>query len=90
MARTGSASGSGSGPSGGVPAATSSRAPRYRWLLGLVDHGSSTPSSPPLPGPVASAAVVSRSLSSALKKGLVISYSVNEQVAGQFQVLLAS
>ena len=26
----------------------------------------------------------------ALKSGLVISYSVNEQVAGQFQVLLAS
>jgi hypothetical protein len=45
---------------------------------------------PPLPGPVASAAVVSRSLSTALKKGLLISYSVNEQVAGQFQVLLAS
>ena len=39
---------------------------------------------------MASAAVVSRSLSTVLKKGLVISYSVNEQVAGQFQVLLAS
>jgi hypothetical protein len=39
---------------------------------------------------VASAAVISRSLASVLKKGLVISYSVNEQVAGQFQVLLAS
>ena len=39
---------------------------------------------------MASAAAVSRSLPSALKKGLVISYSVNEQVAGQFQVLLAS
>jgi hypothetical protein len=45
---------------------------------------------PPLPGPVASAAVVSNSLRSVLKKGLVIGYSVNEQVAGQFQVLLAS
>jgi hypothetical protein len=39
---------------------------------------------------VASAAVVSRSLPTVLKKGLVIGYSVNEQVAGQFQVLLAS
>jgi hypothetical protein len=39
---------------------------------------------------VASAAAVSRSLPKVLKKGLVISYSVNEQVAGQFQVLLAS
>jgi PKD domain len=42
------------------------------------------------PGPVASAAAVTHSLSKALKSGLVISYSVNEQVAGQFQVLLAS
>ena len=42
-----------------------------------------------VPGPVASAAVVSHSLPSALSKGLVVSYSVNEQVAGQFQVLLA-
>jgi hypothetical protein len=38
---------------------------------------------------VASAAAISHSLSSVLKKGLLISYSVNEQVAGQFQVLLA-
>jgi hypothetical protein len=51
--------------------------------------GSGTPAKP-IPGPVASAAVVSRSLATVLKKGLVISYSVNEQVAGQFQVLLAS
>lgn len=43
-----------------------------------------------IPGPVATQAVLSHSLSSALKKGLIISYSVNEQVAGQFQVLLAS
>jgi hypothetical protein len=51
--------------------------------------GGSSPAKP-IPGPVASAAVVSRSLASVLKKGLVVSYSVNEQVAGQFQVLLAS
>jgi hypothetical protein len=43
-----------------------------------------------VPAPVATAAVLSHSLRSALKKGLLISYSVNEQVAGQFQVLLAS
>ncbi len=49
--------------------------------------GAGTPAKP-IPGPVASAAVASHSLRSALKKGLVISYSVNEQVAGQFQVLL--
>jgi hypothetical protein len=39
---------------------------------------------------VATQAVVSRSLSSALKNGLAIRYSVNEQVAGRFEVLLAS
>ena len=42
------------------------------------------------PGPVASQAAVTHSLLKALRSGLLISYSVNEQVAGQFQVLLAS
>jgi hypothetical protein len=48
------------------------------------------PLKPAIPGPVATAAAVSQSLRSVLKKGLVIGYTVNEQVAGQFQVLLAS
>jgi hypothetical protein len=39
---------------------------------------------------VATQAAVSHSLRSVLKKGLIIGYSVNEQVAGQFQVLLAA
>jgi hypothetical protein len=52
--------------------------------------GPGTAPKPTIPGPVASQAAVTRSLSSALSKGLTISYSVNEQVAGQFQVLLAS
>ncbi|MEA2226071.1 MAG: hypothetical protein QOE67_1353 [Solirubrobacteraceae bacterium] len=39
---------------------------------------------------VATQAVVSHSLSSVLKGGLVIRYSVSEQVAGRFEVLLAS
>lgn len=56
---------------------------------GTTSGAGSSPAKP-IPGPVASAAVVSRSLKTVLKKGLVISYSVNEQVAGQFQVLLAS
>jgi hypothetical protein len=43
-----------------------------------------------VPGPVAKTAVVTKSLSKVLRSGLVVSYSVNEQVAGQFQVLLAS
>lgn len=49
-----------------------------------------TPPGPaPIPSPLAAAAVVSRSLKSALRKGLVIRYSVNEQVAGHFDVLLS-
>jgi hypothetical protein len=43
-----------------------------------------------LPAPVATAAVVSRSLKSVLASGLVVRYSVNEQVAGHFEVLLAA
>jgi hypothetical protein len=42
------------------------------------------------PGPVARAAAVSGSLRKALKQGLPVSYSVNEQVAGRFEVLLNS
>jgi len=38
--------------------------------------------------PLAAAAVVSRSLKGVLRKGLVVRYSVNEQVAGHFEVLL--
>ncbi len=43
-----------------------------------------------VPAPVATAAVLSRSLKSVLASGLIVSYAVNEQVAGQFQVLLAA
>jgi hypothetical protein len=44
---------------------------------------------PRLPAPVAAAGVVSRSLRRALHKGLTVRYSVNEQVAGHFEVLLS-
>jgi hypothetical protein len=40
--------------------------------------------------PIAAAAVISRSLKTVLHKGLVVRYSVNEQVAGHFEVLLDS
>lgn len=43
-----------------------------------------------LPAPVAAAAIVREKLRTALRKGLVVSYSVNEQVAGRFEVLLSS
>jgi uncharacterized membrane protein YgcG len=44
------------------------------------------------PGPsvVATAAVTSHSLATALRSGLVVRYSVSQQVAGRFEVLLAS
>jgi hypothetical protein len=53
---------------------------------------SSTPesSTPAVPTPVAAAAVVSRSLATVASKGLVVDYSVNEEVAGHFEVLLSS
>jgi hypothetical protein len=43
-----------------------------------------------IPAPIATAAAASRSLSAALRKGLTIRYTVNEQVAGHFEVLLAA
>lgn len=54
--------------------------------------GSGAPQGPggSIPGPFATAVAGSRSLTRALRKGLVINYSVNEQVAGHFEVLLDS
>jgi PKD domain len=42
-----------------------------------------------IPAPVAAATIVPQKLKSALRKGLVVTYSVNEQVAGRFEVLLS-
>jgi hypothetical protein len=39
--------------------------------------------------PVAAAAIISHKLSLALRKGFTVSYSVNEQVAGHFELLLS-
>jgi hypothetical protein len=79
-------SGPGSTTGGGSGTTTGTTSPG----ASTTTPGAGSSPAKPIPGPVASAAVVSRSLSSALKKGLLITYSVNEQVAGQFQVLLAS
>ncbi len=46
-------------------------------------------SGPPPVAPSAKAAIASRSLRKALRKGLAVSYSVNEQVAGHFEVLIS-
>ncbi|HEV3318409.1 MAG TPA: hypothetical protein VG053_01585 [Solirubrobacteraceae bacterium] len=45
---------------------------------------------PPVPGPVATQSVLSSSLSRTLGKGLVVRYSVSQQVTGHFEVLLAA
>jgi PKD domain-containing protein len=52
--------------------------------------GSSSGEGAAIPAPVAAAAIVPQKLRSALRKGLLVSYSVNEQVAGRFEVLLGS
>ena len=52
--------------------------------------GSSAGGHAPVPPPVAAAAIPKQTLRSAARKGLVVSYSVNEQVAGHFEVLLSS
>ncbi|MGA2451971.1 MAG: PKD domain-containing protein [Solirubrobacteraceae bacterium] len=52
--------------------------------------GSSPGASGVVPAPIAAATIVRQSLRTALRKGLVVSYSVNEQVAGHFEVLLSS
>ena len=48
--------------------------------------GAETSSS--VPAPLATAAIVSHSLKTAARRGLAVRYSVNEQVAGRFEVLL--
>jgi hypothetical protein len=56
-------------------------------------QGSSSPAtgqSVVLPGPVATAAAVAASPKQVARGGLVIHYTVNEQVAGRFEVLLAA
>jgi hypothetical protein len=52
--------------------------------------GGSKGSGPGIVTPLAKAGVSSRSLRTALRRGLAVIYSVNEQVAGHFEVLMAS
>jgi hypothetical protein len=42
-----------------------------------------------IPNPIAAASILRQSLRDALRKGLLVGYSVNEQVAGHFEVLLS-
>ncbi len=52
--------------------------------------GTGQPPAPQGTPPIASAVAGSRSLARALRQGLVVNYSVNQQVAGHFEVLLDS
>lgn len=86
------ASGAG-GSSGGAGASGSASSSTSSTSGSSTTPGSATPGvapKPPVPNPVAAAATVSKSLSQVLRGGLVVRYSVNEQVAGRFEVLLAS
>lgn len=76
-------SGSGSSASNSGSSASSSSTTTGSAAPGVV-------AKPPVPNPVAAAATMSKSLAQVLRSGLVVRYSVNEQVAGRFEVLLAS
>jgi len=52
--------------------------------------GSSGSGGPPVPGPIARAGAVNTSLMQTVRHGLLVGYTVNEQVAGRFEVLLES
>jgi hypothetical protein len=79
-------------PSASPTSATSAATTGAQSSGGSSSPAATTTTTPTVthPAPVATQAVVSHSLSSVLKNGLVIRYSVSEQVAGRFEVLLAS
>jgi hypothetical protein len=72
-------SGSGSGPGGSGTGVSSGV---------FTPIGSGGPGGSTLPRPVATAAATSNSLKQVARNGLVVHYTVNEQVAGRFEVLL--
>jgi hypothetical protein len=74
------------GPEGTGSGSSSSSA----GATGAPGTGSPSAGSATALAPVAFATVVHQSLRKALRKGLVVSYSVNQQVTGQFNVLLSS
>ena len=82
VAGTGSSGGSGGGSGGQTNGSTSQSS----------SNGASggIPAVTISPTPVARAAVISHSLDEALSKGLTVLYSVNEKVAGHFEVLISS
>ncbi|MGH2853357.1 MAG: PKD domain-containing protein [Solirubrobacteraceae bacterium] len=75
------------------PAPPAPPAPSPTTSAGAGGPGSGGPGaagSSSLPAPVATAAAVSSSLKQVARSGLVVRYSVNEQVTGRFEVLLSA
>jgi PKD domain len=81
-AQAASGSGSAQTTQGNTGSASSSTSPSSAATNGRTAKSSATP--------LATEAVVSRSLRSVLRGGLLVRYSVNEQIAGRFEVLLAT
>jgi hypothetical protein len=86
----GSSGGSGPGGSSGSSGSGSASSSASGSSTSAASVTPGVAAKPPVPSPVAAAATVSKSLSQVLRGGLVVRYSVNEQVAGRFEVLLAS
>jgi hypothetical protein len=78
----GTPGGSGSGGGAGAGSAGQSSGAGASTTTGAGSAGSAS-------APIALATILSQSLRSALHRGLAVSYSVNEQVAGRFEVLLS-
>jgi hypothetical protein len=76
-----------SGGGGAAGSGTGSAAPGGSGSTG---SPTTTPPGPTYPAPVLTASVPSKELKKATSKGLAVSYTVNEQVAGSLQVLLES
>ena len=88
--------GGGSGSSGGSSSGSSSSSATSQTTQSASGKSTSTAGGPagagaaPAGKVVATQAIASHSLSSALSGGLVVRYSVSERAAGRFEVLLAS
>jgi PKD domain-containing protein len=78
-----SSSGSGSGSTGSTGSTASTSPTGSTGSTGSTGTTGTVASTP-----VATATIVSRSLKTAARKGLAVRYSVNEQVAGRFEVLI--
>ncbi|HUA12053.1 MAG TPA: PKD domain-containing protein [Solirubrobacteraceae bacterium] len=82
--------GSGSGSGSGEGGASSSGAGASASQSPAATPSAAAGSAAAVPAPVVTAAIVRQALGRVTRKGLAVRYSVNEQVAGHFDVLLSS